>query len=166
MLSLDSETGYFVQVSMYRLPMPGPPPPSDECAQDQDQGLGAVPQPAVPRPYFHPEFIEFAKKRTQHERKKSGESGAHEHLLIADGGVPSWGVPISRLEQGVYWLGLRLMRTQPGVEDGEGEAVIAAEGGSVLRITPGRNECLRRSKSIAAPYSYSQSSQFGLGGLE
>lgn len=133
--------------------LPAPPPhsalqPHDECAQEQDQAREEVTQP-----YFHPDFIQFARK--QHQGKTRGESGAYEHLLIADGGVPSWGVPISRLEQGLYWLGLRLMRKQPDLEGGDGEAVIVAQGGSVLRITPGRNECLRRSKSFPALFSYS-----------
>ena len=77
-------------------------------------------------------------------------------ILIPDGGLPSWGIPISRLDQGLYFVRLRLLRKRggggseesaagKGAAETAGDAETVAEGGGVLRIMPGGGGCLRQS---------------------
>jgi hypothetical protein len=120
-----ADENYAVQVSVFSLPSPWP----DVTLQKECTPGGDTSQ-------FSTEYIEAA---MHFHRGKQGQ------VLIEDGGIPSLIVPVSRLNAGFYFISLHLLhRPKAGPEGGSGSNV-TAEGGAVLRIMPGRGECLRQS---------------------
>ena len=117
-----ADSMYSVEVSMHVLPKPTHGQ-GDECEAEAGQD-----EPF----FFTPGYVEHVRHLTQ---------GVQGQVLIKDGGLPSWGVPVSRLEEGVYLVRLRLLHEGGG---GEGKTAVS-EGVAVVRIMPGRGSCLRRS---------------------
>ena len=144
-----ADPGYHVTVSFHLLPQPHEHWLRGECTASETE-LNVV---NGTRPYF------------THEFKESVRSWAHGRVgqvLIENGTIPGLSVPMSRLSQGLYWVGLQLLRKyipeEGGRERGGGEGHAAeegvnehvrfepvAEGGAVLRVMRGKGNCLRRS---------------------
>ena len=116
---------YSVEASIHILPKPTHGQ-GDECAADAHEHETPF--------FFTPEYIEQV-RRLVHSQEGQ--------VLIDDGGLPSWGLPVSRLEEGLYFVRLRLKLKQRG-SSGLAKAVVA-EGEAMVRIMPGRGGCLQRS---------------------
>ena len=115
--------GYRVQISSFPLPLPLQSF-SNECA-DNTTNAAHVPEDGVPF-YSTPEYIASARK---HHTGKTG------HVLTEWGILPGWGLQLTRLNAGLYWIKLNLLLRN----------VTVAEGGAAVRIMPGHGSCLRRS---------------------